>query len=223
MNGAAYDTYINSRWFVIDDAYYSNGVNVEHTDYAQCRELISEYAMDNETYRYGAHPCYTLDTTNPAVATAHPSSYPSISPTKEPTMNPTKVPTTHPTKQPTMSLTKDMTRNPTKEPAKSYAPTDVPVSAFETSPFKSENTPQNESAFGLIILSCALGLSCCVIALILAYTWKSSKNDGKMGQEIEMKQRTLRKDTEGNGYPELDNAEQIHNPSAPFLGDDNDI
>eukprot|EP01083_Nonionella_stella_P280082 952613_1 len=242
----AYDTYINLMWFDIDGSRYSSDININHANVTQCSELITDFVIRNETYRYGVHPCYVLDTVHPTVVTLHPSRDPTTSPSKQPTLNPSQSPTVvtgYPSRYPTTSPSKEPTLNPSKHPTTlaptnqptaptddpSHAPTDTPdprVSAFETTVLKSANTPQNQSASGLmttvIILSCVLGLSCCVIALILGYIWRTSKNnDDNMGQEIGMQQRTMDEDTEGNGYPELDNAHPIHKPSAPALCDDN--
>eukprot|EP01083_Nonionella_stella_P048831 130342_1 len=216
LNDMNHDTYINEVWFDLDLSYYSVDITIKHAQYSQCIQQITTAETTNQTYRYGVHPCYVLDTIHPTV---YPTMTPSASPSMDPSLHPTVYPSTYPTMNPSTYPSIDPSLHPTGYPS-SFPLFDATIKATDHSVWvsveptiKSENTLQSGSSSMVIIVTliCALGLSLCVIVLLTWILFKKNK------QNNEISENATNKAVEGRIYPELHDGEsnELRSPSAP--------
>eukprot|EP01083_Nonionella_stella_P223939 797554_1 len=221
LNDMNHDTYINEVWFDLDLSYYSVDITIKHAQYSQCIQQITTAETTNQTYRYGVHPCYVLDTIHPTV---YPTMTPSASPSMDPSLHPTVYPSTYPTMNPSTYPSIDPSLHPTGYPS-SFPLFDATIKATDHSVWvsveptiKSENTLQSGSSSMVIIVTliCALGLSLCVIVLLTWILFKKNK------QNNEISENATNKAVEGRIYPELHDGEsnELRSPSAPTLHND---
>eukprot|EP01083_Nonionella_stella_P223940 797555_1 len=200
---------------------HSVDITIKHAQYSQCIQQITTAETTNQTYRYGVHPCYVLDTIHPTV---YPTMTPSASPSMDPSLHPTVYPSTYPTMNPSTYPSIDPSLHPTGYPS-SFPLFDATIKATDHSVWvsveptiKSENTLQSGSSSMVIIVTliCALGLSLCVIVLLTWILFKKNK------QNNEISENATNKAVEGRIYPELHDGEsnELRSPSAPTLHND---